>query len=95
MTIDKRTYAEDFQRDAIKLALRSKSISRTAKELGIPVATLHTWIRNASKANKANRNTNTIDLTEDLHKLRKENARLREEKEILKKAAAYFARESK
>ncbi len=95
MSKNKRTYTEDFQRDAIKLALRSASISGTAKELGIPEGTLHTWIRSASKANKIDKNTNAVDLTEELHKLRKEVARLKEEKEILKKAAAYFARDTK
>jgi transposase len=95
MSTNKRTYTEDFQRDAVKLALRSASISSTAKELGIPVGTLHTWLRNASKTTKNDKNTSTFDLTEELHKLRKENARLREEKEILKKAAAYFARDTK
>lgn len=94
MTKTNRTYTEDFQKDAIKLALRSASISKTAKELGIPVGTLHTWIRNSGNANRDNETTSTVNLTEELKILRKENARLKEEKEILKKAAAYFARES-
>lgn len=95
MSQNKRIYTADFQRDAIKLALRSPSISSTANELGIPVGTLHTWIKNANKTTKAEKTGNIINLSEELHILRKENARLREEKEILKKAAAYFARESK
>ena len=95
MSNNKRTYTEDFQNNAIKLALRSASISGTAKELGIPVGTLHTWLRNANNADRNHGNTNTVDLTEEVHKLRKEVARLREEKEILKKAAAYFARDTK
>jgi len=95
MSTTKRTYTADFQKDAVRLALRSASISSTAKELGIPVGTLHTWLRNSNAANKDDKTANKIDLTEEVHKLRKENARLREEKEILKKAAAYFARETK
>ncbi len=92
-----RIYTEDFQRDAIKLALKSDSISGTAKSLGIPEATLHTWVRNASKQsnNETQEDKKIIDLTKELTLLRKENARLREEKEILKKAAAYFAQETK
>lgn len=95
MAKNKRTYTEEFQREAIQLALRSASIANTAKELGIPAGTLHTWLKNTNKANKGTKANSVIDVTEELHKLRKENVRLREEKEILKKAAAYFARESK
>ena len=95
MSQNKKTYAADFQRDAIKLALRSSSIKNTAKELGIPSSTLHTWIKLSGCSNKEGKNTNIIDLTEELKNLRKEVAKLREEKEILKKAAAYFARELK
>ena len=95
MSKSKRTYTEDFQRESVKLALRSASISETAKELGIPVGTLHTWLRGARKSTKDVKSNNIIDVGAELHSLRKENARLREEKEILKKAAAYFAREAK
>ena len=95
MLKEKRSYPKDFQQEAIRLALRSPSISGTAKELGIPVSTIHTWLRKISKVNQAKGSNEAIDLNEELHRLRKENARLREEKEILKKAAAYFARETK
>jgi len=97
MPENKRTYTVDFQKDAIKLALRSASISSTAKELGIPEGTLHTWLKKFRdpKNITSDKNVNKIDFVEEVHKLRKENARLREEKEILKKAAAYFARHIK
>ena len=88
-----RTYTVEFKKQAISLALRSDAISDTAKRLGIPEGTLATWIRK-SKIDGQQHNTKTVNLVEELHKLRKENARLREEKEILKKAATYFARES-
>jgi len=95
MSKNKRTYTADFQKDAIKLALRSASISSTAKELGIPVGTLHTWLKNLRDTNNGDKIAKKTDLTEEVHNLRKEIARLREEKEILKKAAAYFARHIK
>lgn len=95
MSKNRRSYTEEFQKGAIQLALRSGSISNTAQELGIPVNTLHTWLRTATNSKKDAASSNVVDLSEELHKLRKENARLREEKEILKKAAAYFARETK
>lgn len=42
-----KTYTNEFKREAIKLALESPSITGAAKSLGIPEATLHTWVRNA------------------------------------------------
>lgn len=95
MVKNKKSYALDFQQEAVKLALRSASISRTAKELGIPVSTMHTWLKKLNRVNQAVSTNQVLDLNQELHTLRKENARLREEKEILKKAAAYFARETK
>lgn len=70
-----RTYQDDFKKGAISLALRSSSINITAKDLGIPEGTLHTWIKNP----------NAVNLLDEVKQLRKENARLKEEKEILKK----------
>jgi len=88
-------YDKEFKAQAIKLALSSSQpIHKTAKELGVKETTLYSWI-------KANRDTyikqddeKGIDIHSELAKLRKENARLREEREILKKAAAFFAKES-
>lgn len=94
MARKKREYTDDFKQEAVSLALRSSSISNTAKELGIPEATLHGWVRNKSLQPKQPLQEKT-DIHNELKKLRKENARLREEKEILKKAAAYFAKECK
>lgn len=95
MLKNQKSYPEDFQREAVKLALRSPSISKTAKELGIPISTLHTWLKKPNQVSRTNSTGQVLDLNQELHNLRKENARLREEKEILKKAAAYFARETK
>ena len=44
MARKKREYTDDFKQEAVSLALRSSSISNTAKELGIPEATLHGWL---------------------------------------------------
>ena len=42
-----RRYGTEFKQEAIKLAISSPSVSGVAKELGIPEATLHTWVHNA------------------------------------------------
>jgi transposase len=89
-------YTAEYKAEAVQLALKSSSITRTAKELGIPVGTLHTWI----KTLKGKVKPSTVDgqgakdmaqLIEENRRLHKENSLLKEEKDILKKAAAYFA----
>ncbi len=96
-----RKYTAEFKREAVKLALNSPSISATAKDLGIPEPTLHTWVKklkltkdSLSGSGKSVVSPDIATLLEENRRLVKENSRLKEEKEILKKAAAYFARES-
>ena len=89
-------YTTEFRQSAVRLAVESdQPISRTAKELGINENTLHTWIGKYHTQVKANTTAAGGEpIHDELKRLRKENKRLREEREILKKAAAYFARES-
>lgn len=100
MTRTVRRYTREFKQEAVNLALKSPSIAHTSKELGIPVATLHTWI-NLLK-NKGNLATVDAISSKDMATLLMENRRLtkelaivKEEKEILKKAATYFAQHQK
>ena len=54
MTRSVRKYTKEFKQEAVQLALKSPSIGDTAKELGIPAATLHTWIHDLKKQGKLN-----------------------------------------
>lgn len=95
-----RKYTKEFKQEAVSLALKSPSIVNTAKELGIPVGTLHTWIHALKKQGKittvdANSGKDMATLIEENRRLHKELAIAKEEKEILKKAAAYFAQHQK
>lgn len=95
-----RKYTKEFKSETVRLALNSPSISHTAKEIGIPVATLHSWInqiKGHSKSNviSASSGSNLAQLVEENRRLNKELAILKEEKEILKKAATYFAQHQK
>lgn len=95
-----RKYTHEFKQEAVKLALQKPSISSAAKDLGIPAATLHGWISalKESKPAPSAHPSNAIDpavLLEENRRLHKENAILKEEKDILKKAAAYFAQHQK
>ena len=89
-------YTTEFRQSAVKLAVESdQPISQIAKELGVNENTLHTWISKYHKpAVAATTTAEKEHIHDELKRLRKENKRLREEREILKKAAAYFAKES-
>jgi transposase len=91
-------YDKTFRAEAIRLALSSgKSIAQTARELGIKGPTLYQWLDQAKKQTDSKVDSdstlNNSQLIEELNRLRKENVRLKEEREILKKAAAFFAKE--
>ena len=92
-------FDKDFINEAVRLALStSQPISQTAKELGVKESTLYSWIskhKRDFKDNKTSTRQAALDLHEELKKLRRENAKLKEEREILKKAAQYFAKESR
>ena len=81
----------------MKLAIDSDlPIAQTAKDLGINPNTLHTWINKYSQPKEQNKAVRTDEhLYDELKRLKKEIARLTEERDLLKKAAAYFAREQR
>ena len=93
-----KSYTAEFKESAVKLAVESEqSVAQTARELGINTNTLYTWIGKYHNK-KASDDTSTVGdqhLYEELKQLRRENARLKEERELLKKAATFFARESR
>ena len=91
-----RRYGKEFKEEAVKLALKSPTIDGVANELGIPGATLHVWVnklKNNESLHKVDSNNGKTmaDLLEENRRLNKALAIAHEEKEILKKAAAYFA----
>lgn len=90
------SYSSQFKQDAVKLAVESdQSVAQTARDLGVNANTLYTWINKfhqfeTSATNGAGDN-NPYD---ELKRLRREVSLLKEERNILKKAAAYFAKNS-
>ena len=80
-------YSRDFQDNAVRLTrMRGRTVASVAEELDIPAWKLRNWIKTSKE--KLERSS---DLDE-LARLHNENRQLREELEILKKAAAYFAK---
>ena len=86
-----RKYTTEFKLDAVRLALSSEqSQVQVARDLGINQASLYNWI--SQYRGDVLENPNTLSPEQELAALKKENAQLKQEREILKKAAAYFAK---
>jgi transposase len=86
-------YPPEFKREAVELYRSSeKSIPKMANELGIASESLRRWIRQ-HEVDEGEREGLTTDEREELSRLRRENKTLRQEREFLKKAAVFFARE--
>ena len=89
-----KSYPAEFKERAVKLAVESdQPIAQTARDLGVNENTLHTWIGKYHRAERRGQQVQDEHLYEELKRLRKENTRLKEEREILKKAAASFAQQ--
>ena len=89
-------YPDEFRREAIELArISSQSRERQiAEDLGISDVTLRNWVKQAERDEGKRPDGLQPTSREELHRLRRENQTLRMEREILKKAAAFFARET-
>jgi len=86
-------YPPEFRREAVALILAGTPIKQAAADLGVSEQTLRNWVRQGDiDAGRAEGLTS--DEREELRRLRRENRRLQQEREILKAAAAFFARET-
>jgi transposase len=88
-------YPPEFRREAIRL-VQHGGLSRrqVARELGISTETLRQWVKQADIDAGIRHDGLTTEETEEVRRLRREIKLLREEREILVKAAAFFARET-
>ena len=91
-------YTKEFREEAVKLVTEEKlSWTEAAKRLSLPTSTLANWVKAAKSGKLSEIGKNYRPLTEveiELARTRKQLAQMKMENEILKKAAAYFARES-
>jgi len=92
----RRRFTDEFKAGAVRLVLiEGRSINGASTDLGIHSASLSRWVEQArADQGKSKRGTLTTEEKEELSRLRKEVRELRLEREILKKAAAFFAKEN-
>jgi len=89
----RRRHTEEFKREAVKLiAEKGYTVSEAARNLGVHVSLLRRWREELEAESKGE--ALSRDEREELRRLRAEVKRLQMEREILKKAAAFFAKES-
>jgi transposase len=89
--MSKSNFTEEFKRDAVRqITERGYPVAEVSQRLGVSQHSLYGWKKKFAASNpKGN------DETEEIRRLKKELARVTEERDILKKAAAYFARDAK
>ena len=90
----RKTYSEEFKAGAVRMVIQERATaSSVAKRLGVNYHTVREWVQAAWSAAPASLIPKDLPLEERVRELEKENARLRMEREILKKATAFFAKE--
>jgi transposase len=90
----KPQYPPQFKAEAVQLVQSSgRSISQIAKDLGVSGTSLRNWVKQA-QIDQGEREGLTTEEREELRRLRRENRVLKQERDFLKKAAAFFAREN-
>ena len=92
----RRKFTDEFKDEAVKLVLdQGYQISEAARNLGIHANLLGRWKREYEDGGNGSSDTGSaVAMRAELNRLRKENKRLKMEREILKKAATFFAKES-
>lgn len=89
----KSAYTQEFQDQAVRLVVdEGRGVASAAKQLGIPTAMLQSWVHKYRRDAKLASTNSQVSLVEENEDLRKQLAEAQETIEILKKAAAYFAK---
>ncbi len=87
-------YPEQFRREAIELLRQGRTPGELAPRLGVSAQTLRNWRRQDQVDRHERDDGVTSDERAELARLRRENLRLRQERDLLKRAAAFFATEN-
>ena len=90
----RRKFTDEFKAETVKLIRESgRTVGSVARELDLTETAVREWVKRAEASGSAD--TLSADERSELRRLRKENQELRMEKEILRKATAFFAKESR
>ncbi len=88
----KQEYSTEFKNRAVNLVIKSeKTTAQIAKDLGINATTLYVWMNKEKSDTKAGKELSHEQLFDELKRVKKELAEVKEQRDILKKATAYFA----
>ena len=91
----RRSFTAEFKAGAVRLVLdEGKSVAQVARDLDLTATALAHWVFQARADRSKGKTGLTTEERAELARLRKENRELRMEREILKKAAAFFAKEN-
>ena len=92
---ERRKFSKEFKAGAVKLVLdEGKPLSQVARDLDLTPSALNNWVKQEQADRTQGRTGLTTEEREELRQLRKENRVLRMERDILKKATAFFAKSS-
>jgi transposase len=92
----RRAYTDEFKAGAVRLVLdEGKTVGAVARELDLTQSALRLWVEHARAEATQGRSGLTKTEREELTRLRKENRILAEERDILKKATAFFAKQNR
>lgn len=93
----RRKFTDEFKAGAVRLVLREgRTVAQVSRELDLAESVLHGWVRRAKiDRGQGPPGALTSEERDELARLRKEVRVLKEEKEVLRKAAAFFAKESR
>ncbi len=91
----RRQFDDEFKAGAVRLVLdEGQTVGRVSRDLDLTESALRNWVDRVRADRTKGRTGLTTEERDELRRLRKENRRLRVERDVLKKAAAFFAKES-
>ena len=87
-------YPEEFRREAVQMVRNGRKVSDVAESLGVTEPSLRTWVKRDQLERQERDDGLTLAEREELRELRRKVKRLEQERDLLKRAAAFFARET-
>lgn len=91
----RRKFSPEFKAEAVRLAIQTGvAVSSVARDLGINDSVLRRWMKETAIPQRVRQGAaDTSELAKEIARLRKENAKLKMERDIIKKALGYFAKD--